>query len=187
MTLQFPFTEEQVWRNLLPGDVDWRKDSLSSHIVETNKLLHLSIHPWCHHPEWKKGKKCDKNNDNATLLTWFDILKCCHLDWKLIYVVFDISNSCDSFYRTQVSLVRSMDPSVSHWLTHRPCADLTDVTLADEDTNSILAVNANRAIQGNVAMQVAQPGGQPSNFGQMTKFWSDLQQIRRCIFEWNTN
>ena len=33
------------------------------------------------------------------------------------------------------------------------CKDLTDVTLADEDTNSILTDNANRAIQGNVAMQ----------------------------------
>ena len=29
------------------------------------------------------------------------------------------------------------------------CVDLTDVTLADEDTNSILTDNANRAIQGN--------------------------------------
>ena len=44
--------------------------------------------------------------------------------------------------------------------TPRPCVDLTDVTLADEDTNSILTDNANRAIQGNVAMQVTQPGGQ---------------------------
>ena len=35
---------------------------------------------------------------------------------------------------------------------------LTDVTLADEDTNSILADNGNRAIQGNVATQVTQPG-----------------------------
>ena len=55
-----------------------------------------------------------------------------------------------------------------------PCVDLTDVTLADEDTNSILTDNANRAIQGNVAMtnnanraiqgkvamQVTQPCGQ---------------------------
>ena len=32
--------------------------------------------------------------------------------------------------------------------------DLTDVTLADEDTNSILADNAKRAIQGNEAMRV---------------------------------
>ena len=35
------------------------------------------------------------------------------------------------------------------------CADLTDVTLADEDTNSIQTDNANRTIQGNEAMQVA--------------------------------
>ena len=36
---------------------------------------------------------------------------------------------------------------------------LTDVTLADEDSKSILTDNANRAIQGNEAMQVPQPGG----------------------------
>ena len=42
-------------------------------------------------------------------------------------------------------------------------ADLTDVTLADEDTNSILTDNANRAIQSNVAMQVALSGGQNCN------------------------
>ena len=34
------------------------------------------------------------------------------------------------------------------------------MTLADEDTNPILTDNANRAIQGNVATQVMQPGGQ---------------------------
>ena len=39
------------------------------------------------------------------------------------------------------------------------CADLTDVTRADEDTKSILTDNSNRAIQGNVAMQVTQSGG----------------------------
>ena len=48
--------------------------------------------------------------------------------------------------------VRSMGPSVSKlrevWL------DLTDVTLADEDTKSKLTDNAKRAIQGNEAMQV---------------------------------
>ena len=43
-------------------------------------------------------------------------------------------------------------------LTELPCADLTDVTLADEDTNSIPTDNSNRAIQGNVAMHVTQPG-----------------------------
>ena len=51
------------------------------------------------------------------------------------------------FYRTLVrSLCPDVCPSVRHlWL------DLTDVTLADEDTNSILTDNANRAIQVNVA------------------------------------
>ena len=44
-------------------------------------------------------------------------------------------------------------PSVRHWLQDY-FADLTDVTLADEDTNSILADNAKRANQGNEAMQV---------------------------------
>ena len=34
------------------------------------------------------------------------------------------------------------------------------MTLADEDTNSIQTDNANREIQGNVAMQVARPGSQ---------------------------
>ena len=31
-----------------------------------------------------------------------------------------------------------------------PCQDLTDVTLANEYTNSILTDNASRAIQGNI-------------------------------------
>ena len=35
-------------------------------------------------------------------------------------------------------------------LSHKPFADLTDVTLADEDTKSILTDNVNGAIQGNV-------------------------------------
>ena len=62
-------------------------------------------------------------------------------------------------------------------VTETPCVDLTDVTLADEDTNSILTDNVNRAIQGNVAtnvngdiwwpnmqlMQVAPSGGQLCN------------------------
>ena len=39
-------------------------------------------------------------------------------------------------------------------------ADLTDVTLADEDSNLIPTDDVNRAILGNVAMQVAPPGGQ---------------------------
>ena len=37
---------------------------------------------------------------------------------------------------------------------------LTDVTLVDEDTNSILTHDADREIQGNVVMQVAPPDDQ---------------------------
>ena len=51
-----------------------------------------------------------------------------------------------------VSGVQSMGSSLSNKLSERPFADLTDVTLAEEDTNSILTDNADRAIQGNVAM-----------------------------------
>ena len=42
----------------------------------------------------------------------------------------------------------------------RGCANLTDVTLADQATNSMQADNANMAIQGNVAMKVTQSSGQ---------------------------
>ena len=42
-------------------------------------------------------------------------------------------------------------------------ADLTDVTLADEDTNSIQTDDVNKAILGNVAMQIVPPGGQNWN------------------------
>ena len=44
--------------------------------------------------------------------------------------------------------------------SERRCANLTDVTLADQATNSIQADNANMAIQGNVAMKVTQSSGQ---------------------------
>ena len=50
--------------------------------------------------------------------------------------------------------------SVSDSLHTRLCADLTDVTLADEDSNSTPADYLNRAILGNVAMQLALSGGQ---------------------------
>ena len=39
-------------------------------------------------------------------------------------------------------------------------ADLTDVTLADEDSTSTPAYDVNGVILGNVAMQVAPSGGQ---------------------------
>ena len=42
---------------------------------------------------------------------------------------------------------------------HRLFADLTDVTLADEDSNSIPTDDVNRAFLGNVAMQVGPSDG----------------------------
>ena len=47
--------------------------------------------------------------------------------------------------------------------TDTPFADLTDVTLADEDSNSIPTDDVNRAFLGNMAMQEAPPGGQNWN------------------------
>ena len=49
------------------------------------------------------------------------------------------------------------------------CADLTDVTLADEDTNSILADNVKGAIQGNEAMQVMK------TYASGAIWWPNLQ------------
>ena len=46
------------------------------------------------------------------------------------------------------------------YVTPRGFANLIDVTLADKDSNSIPTDEVNRAILGNVAMQVALPGGQ---------------------------
>ena len=45
-------------------------------------------------------------------------------------------------------------------VSERGLANLTDVTLADQATNSMQADNANMAIQGNVAMKVTQSSGQ---------------------------
>ena len=45
-------------------------------------------------------------------------------------------------------------------LSPRGFADLTDVTLASEDSKSMPTYDINRAILGNVAMKVAPPGGQ---------------------------
>ena len=45
--------------------------------------------------------------------------------------------------------------SYTSYLTPTPFRNLTDVTLADEEINSMLT---DRAFRGNVAMQVSQPG-----------------------------
>ena len=50
--------------------------------------------------------------------------------------------------------VRSMGPGLCLSVTPTPFADLTDVTLAGKDTNSILAYHTNREIPGNLEMQM---------------------------------
>ena len=70
-----------------------------------------------------------------------------------------------------------MGSLLSHKLSETPCANLTDVTLADEDTNSILADNANRAIQGNVAMPII-TGGQICNQCKLCLWWPILQLMK---------
>ena len=69
------------------------------------------------------------------------------------------------FYRTQVSLGSDLWVlmSVTQWLHTILFADLTDVTLADDDSNSIPTDDVNKAILGNVAIQVAPSGGQQWN------------------------
>ena len=52
------------------------------------------------------------------------------------------------------------------------------MTLADEDTNSILTDNANRAIQGNVAKQVAQLVGQFVTNASGAIWWPNLQLMQ---------
>ena len=63
------------------------------------------------------------------------------------------------FNQTQVSLGSNLCPSLTQPVQDY-FADLTDVTLADEDSNSKPTDDVNRAILGNVAMRVAPPGGQ---------------------------
>ena len=60
-------------------------------------------------------------------------------------------------------------------MSERGFANFTDVTLADQATNSMQADNANMAIQGNVAMKVTQSSGQ---------LWN---QCKRPNFEPNSN
>ena len=69
-------------------------------------------------------------------------------------------------YRTQVNL--GSDLWVWMSVSKTPLWNLTELTLADDDTNPIPTDNANRAIKGNVATQVMQPGG------QLCKQWRNL-------------
>ena len=65
-----------------------------------------------------------------------------------LFTFFCPTSNVSHFYRTQVNL--GSDLWVRMSITMPPCWDLTDVTLDDEDANSILTDNAKRAIQGNV-------------------------------------
>ena len=75
----------------------------------------------------------------------------------------------DTFFRSKKWYFLS-DPGLStgpiygSGLCPTPFWNLTDVTLADKETNMILTDKVNRVIQGNVAMQVTQPGGQPTQY-----------------------
>ena len=59
------------------------------------------------------------------------------------------------------------------------CHSPTFVNLTDEDTNAILTDNTNRAIQGNVAMQVAQPGGQVCNLYKWRHLMVGVEQNQK--------
>ena len=56
-------------------------------------------------------------------------------------------------------------------------ADLTNVTLADGDTKSILTDNAKRAIQGNVAMHVTHPVNLAEDLTDVTLVDEDIMSI----------
>ena len=59
--------------------------------------------------------------------------------------------NCPNFFLSDPGVPGPIYGSESLQLSHL-FADLTDVTLADEDTNPILTDNAHRTFQGNVAI-----------------------------------
>ena len=77
-----------------------------------------------------------------------------------------------------VPRVWSLGPDVRPSVTERPFADLTDVPLADEDTNSILTDNANRAIQDNVAMQWCNLVANFANNANGATWWPNFEPMQ---------
>ena len=61
-------------------------------------------------------------------------------------------------------------------VSYTPFADSTDLTLADDDNNSITTDDANRAILGNVAMQMAPLGGLTN--ARSANCWPNLQPMQ---------
>ena len=82
---------------------------------------------------------------------------------SLLFYHYPSKEQTYSFYRTQVSLGSDLWvwAYVRHWQDY--FEDLTDVTLADEDSNSIPTDGVNRAFLSNMATQEAPPGGQNWN------------------------
>ena len=100
-----------------------------------------------------------KGTKNAESRPLFLVQYICQVRGRVEQSELNLNRLFTNFYRIQVSGVRSLGPDVpptSLW-------NFIDVTLADEDTNSMQTDNANKAIQGNVAMQVTQPGGKNCN------------------------
>jgi chitodextrinase len=61
--------------------------------------------------------------------------------------------------------------------------NLTDVTLADQATNSIPTDKANKTIQVNVAMQVTQSGAlEPMQVAPPDLWWSNLELVQVVSF-----
>ena len=104
----------------------------------------------------------------ATISTYCNLLLFALCIYKWECLPWDPKVQHWTFYRTQVSLGSNLWVRLSLTQTERPFADLTDVTLANEDTNPILTDNANRTFQGNLATRVTQPGGQ---------IWNQAMQV----------
>ena len=106
------------------------------------------------------GLKCQEYLLEQVIWNFFDFLVVTQL-WMKNLILWLLSYFLKlQFLSDPGLLVRSMC-LVS--LSTTPSVNLTDVTLADEDTKSILTDKVNRTIQGNLAMQVAPSGDQIRN------------------------
>ena len=118
------------------------KESPCRHQLVNSKIVHFCLITI---PRYMGSR--EEGSHYIRILSWKD-----HLGMAAFQGCVQCSYFLQYFYRTQVYLGSNLWVQVS--VTPRPCADLTDVTLVDEDTKSILTDNANRAIQGNQAMHV---------------------------------
>ena len=153
--------------------------------------IFLKIHPfWCAHPSLRQDIVIHSCTPKCILAKDFVSLQ--FIKMAIFLIVFDkkwgwrwhrAMKTCIVFLvpifltpqLAQVQFIHALvfigprcpwGPIYGSWslkLTERLCADLTDVTLADEDSNSIPSNDVNRAFLGNVAMQVAPSDGQHWN------------------------